>query len=363
MGRKREVTDNQTGTETLAFLQSQQLAYQYVSGLRPKILFKGDGKADFEHFFMQFEAAINTPGMTAKLSLLELKFWWGGIPAMKIERFLLRQDAEEALKEAIGVLKKEYGKRRTSPDEMLETLLKGEKILSKEIEAADEFVTKLENTYYLALDTKRGEEFNRKALYEEILKKKLPHYRYKWVVKWSRNEETGSEPLFFIDFLDYLKLAVRVEKNMNRGAAWSNVNSQRENETTSWKDGWFGQQGRTWNADANSGVNKSADANSGAMVTRIPSADMEMTEMTEINSGNVEPCNELFCQLCEETHGLMDCPTFATFNPDERSEVCFRNKLCFKCLRAGHLASKCMARIRCTVCRGNHHELLHVERN
>ena len=52
---------------------------------------------------------------------------------------------------------------------------------------------------------------------------------------------------------------------------------------------------------------------------------------------NVELCIELFCQLCEEAHGLMDCPTFTAFNPDKRTEVCFKNKMCFKCLRVGEL--------------------------
>ena len=108
--------------------------------------------------------------------------------------------------------------------------------------------------------------------------------------------------------------------------------------------------------DANPGMNKNADANSGER-TR---AETEITEMKSIND---EICNELICELCEEAHGLMDCPTFAALSPEERTEGCFRNKICFKCLSAGHLASKCMAKIRCTVCKGNHHGLLHVERN
>ena len=89
---------------------------------------------------------------------------------------------------------------------------------------------------------------------------------------------------------------VRVAKNMNRGAAkglaaqaggrgpapaWSNVNSQHGNGTTSGNnnDGWFGQQGRTWNVDANLGI-KNADAPSGIKNVDAPSGiDMENTEI------------------------------------------------------------------------------------
>ena len=186
----------------------------------------------------------------------------------------------------------------------------------------------------------------------------------------------GSDPLFFIDFLDYLKSSVRVSRSMNDSAseksstptwnnggqrrdnssAWGNANGQRRGATNQWNSGGRFAARRPWIADVHSGGNKFADANSGSRTRTVPQAE---PKNTEIRNENIELCSELFCNLCEKAHGLMDCETFAGLNPDGRTDVCFRNKICFKCLRPGHLASRCVARIRCTECGGPHHFLLH----
>ena len=50
-GVKDKINDERTGMEKLAFLQSQNLAYQYVTNLRPEVPFRGEGEMDFEQFY------------------------------------------------------------------------------------------------------------------------------------------------------------------------------------------------------------------------------------------------------------------------------------------------------------------------
>ena len=86
-----------------------------------------------------------------------MKFWFINIPGIIVSKYLLRKDYDVALEEAIEELKVEFGKRRTSPDEMLEELLEGEKIAAKDVDATDEFVAKLGAIYHLAKNTGREE--------------------------------------------------------------------------------------------------------------------------------------------------------------------------------------------------------------
>ena len=112
--------------------------------LRPKRPFDGkSGKLDFEQYLRKFESALKTPGLSSTLRLSEFEHWWVGVSGVKIARFLLREDKEDAIKEALSLLKKEYGKRRTTADEMLEDLMVGDKVPQKDLGAVDEFVSNL----------------------------------------------------------------------------------------------------------------------------------------------------------------------------------------------------------------------------
>ena len=193
--------ENLDAAALLLSLQSKQLAFQYLVGKRPRVFFKKDGKIDFEHYMLEFESAIAIPGLSPELKLAELKFWWINTPGLTVAKYTLRQDYEAALKEAIAELKEKYGRRRTSPEEMLEDLLVGGTIGPKEFDAVDEFIGKLEVTYQLAVHTGRSKDFDQRRLFETILKVKLPHLKFKWLQKWSRNEEEKGVPHWKIDLL------------------------------------------------------------------------------------------------------------------------------------------------------------------
>ena len=144
----------------LVGLQTQQLAYQMVTQCRPKVKFSGEGKQDFEQALKELEAALQTPGMTEMMKLNELPHWFSGPAGLVVTRFSLRKDAKTALEEAIEQLTLVFGRRWTTADEMLETLLVGDKVSVKDTASQLSFVLKLENAYALALETNRAPEFD-----------------------------------------------------------------------------------------------------------------------------------------------------------------------------------------------------------
>jgi hypothetical protein len=351
-----------------------------VVSLRPGKPFDGISKElDFELYLKEFEKVLSTPGLSDDLRLAEFKFWFAKLAALKIRHFLLRDDAALAIKEAVSFLKEEYGRRRTSASEMLETLMAGEKIPQKDTLAVDEFVTSLGAVYYVAVDTDRAEEFDKKSLFDSVIENKLPHFRHEWAKKWAKNEVNKGPKICFPDFLSHLSMAVKIAKtvdasktsskdakpevapktSVSKSSTWASQRSKNTSrEFPSMLRPTYGQ------GDALSTRKKTGDAlstnkfrgdvlSTSKNIIPTPLSGASLSE-TELESGS-----DAYCVLCDKSHRISECATFVAFSPDERATVCRNNNLCFRCLRSGHVARACTSRYRCLVCGKPHHAALH----
>ena len=63
------------------------------------------------------------------------------------------------------------------------------------------------------------------------------------------------------------------------------------------------------------------------------------------------------CAFCNGTHRSVDCRKVLTLKL--RSDVASEKRLCFNCLKAGHIVRECLSRFRCTLCHNKHHTALH----
>ena len=66
--------------------------------------------------------------------------------------------------------------------------------------------------------------------------------------------------------------------------------------------------------------------------------------------------NNIVCQLCKLEHRAVDCTKHKTFN--SRRDRVRSLKLCFNCLRKGHVTKDCLSNSRCRNCRPMHHTAL-----
>uniref|UniRef100_A0A914M4G7 CCHC-type domain-containing protein n=1 Tax=Meloidogyne incognita TaxID=6306 RepID=A0A914M4G7_MELIC len=64
------------------------------------------------------------------------------------------------------------------------------------------------------------------------------------------------------------------------------------------------------------------------------------------------------CELCEQLHPPIHCTKYRTAN--ERRDRAMKKELCFRCLKRGHYANKCMKpKVLCPICnRSNHNQAL-----
>ena len=62
------------------------------------------------------------------------------------------------------------------------------------------------------------------------------------------------------------------------------------------------------------------------------------------------------CAFCLRGHRHEDC--CRVDNKDKRKELLRSYSRCFNCFKKGHLASNCNIKVKCSVCKGEHHTSL-----
>ncbi|XP_055590366.1 uncharacterized protein LOC129742489 [Uranotaenia lowii] len=69
---------------------------------------------------------------------------------------------------------------------------------------------------------------------------------------------------------------------------------------------------------------------------------------------------EYQCNFCDGSHANHLCPEFLKLDPNARSEKAKQVRLCFNCLRKGHVLARCSSTKSCNVCKRRHHTTLHA---
>ena len=136
----------------------------------------------------------------------ELKEWFEGLARVHISRYLRRDDHEKALEEAIEKLKSEHGSKASTAEEMLEELLKGKPIESKDAVGMNKAISKLEEAFFLAVETDRDGDFNRKSLFQLILSELFPQLKTRWASEVAKALTRGKTMNKFEDFLSFLTM-------------------------------------------------------------------------------------------------------------------------------------------------------------
>ena len=333
-------------TATAAVLRQQLLQSQNATGLsflegikilerrRPSEKFTGeDSKIDFEDHLAQFKKAIAIPGLPASFKLAELKEWFGGVAKIQIARYLKREDDENALEEAIEKLRSEHGCKATNAEEMIEDILSGKPLEARDAVAINTAVSKLEEAYFLAVETGRDADFNRNSLFKNILSSLFPYLTIKWAAEVAKAQNKGKRLDTFEDFLCFLQVQKRVATVMRK------LTSDPEKSEKSTKTNKKSVQKEDKDEDGFKKVENKKQ--------KSKSTDRPKPEPRE-------------CSLCEnEKHWLHDCKKFADMDIEARWEYVFERSICPKCMRWTHKVEDCTYVARCGSCGGGHNTRLH----
>ncbi|XP_050544224.1 uncharacterized protein LOC126907164 [Daktulosphaira vitifoliae] len=86
--------------------------------------------------------------------------------------------------------------------------------------------------------------------------------------------------------------------------------------------------------------------------------------LTTVASNNLEPTvqNKIQCSYCQKgSHPFYRCYTFQKISVQKRRDHVSTHKLCFSCLKPGHVASSCALNSVCKKCEKKHLTILHMD--
>ncbi|KAK3710874.1 hypothetical protein QZH41_004275 [Actinostola sp. cb2023] len=91
----------------------------------------------------------------------------------------------------------------------------------------------------------------------------------------------------------------------------------------------------------------------------------EITSARRVMKTNTEEDNKPHCKFHDcDGHELTECKAFATKSIQEKTDWILKEKLCFRCFEAGHIAKECESEITCSKCNSDRHPtLLHKEKD
>ena len=322
---------------------------------RPPIKFEGDSKVvDFEDHFITFKRSVDLPGLPATWKLAEIPHWFGGVARVHINRFLRREDADKAFEEAMDRLKREFGRKAATADEMLTDVLKGNKIDIKDASGANLFISRVEEIYHLALETHREEDFNRRSIYKRILLAKLPHLKAKWGAFVGKNDE---KTMTFVEFLEFLTISRRIATECD------DLDDEPVETTKTFATVVKDVAKENVGSDGFEVVRRKGGSRFPRSFDSTKVADAAYPTSSEKPEDGERRPRTLECFCCKQEHYLQFCPKFINCTQTERLSLVKEKGLCHRCLGKGHRIKDCTSRMKCHCGSANHHPTTHEGRD
>ena len=211
--------------------------------------------------------------------------------------------------------------RQESALEMLDEVIQGKPIYSKDHNGLLDFYAKLMSDHSLACETRRGDEFENKLVVKMIMERELPHLKDKWAQKAVKHRKKHGSDMKFAEFLEYIDDGQLMLSRYNSSA---NQNKPSTNAKVS--------------------------ATSANMATK--KEDMT-TPTVKTAPGH--------CPRCDATHKLEECAIYRELSTADRRKFNKNQNLCFRCLEPGYPMKLCKSTISCNKCDIPHHPLTYPD--
>ncbi|XP_039907300.1 uncharacterized protein LOC120746094 [Simochromis diagramma] len=290
--------------------------------------FSGD-PLQFTDWKMSFINLIDRKPLPASEKMFYLKNYLAGEARKAVEGFFY-QDSENAYKGAWKVLEDRYGNPFIIQKAFRDKLTRWPKISANDPLALREFGDFLKGCSE-AIPHVKGLAILNDCEENHKLLKKLPE----WIVrKWSQIvvdelDESGTYPNLAC-FTDFLSREARIACNPIASPLLMNFKPV---------DDRIPKRAKVFNTN---------------MQPKSSAQEKQDTNISKPKSP---------CPVCKsETHGISKCPIFTAKSVEDKRAFIHENRLCFGCLRKGHITKDCKRRHTCNICERRHPTCLHENR-
>ena len=330
-----DVLQGESGTSSSCNNASIDALQTVIASLKssvdcPKLeLLKFNGNPMAYHRFMMTFAATIESAVPDNRRLLYLLQYCEGKAKELIEHCALLEPGE-GYEKAKEILYENYGRRSVIARAYIKKLVKGPVIRSDDSNALIKLAQELEECNTTLRFMKYYSDVNNFDNIAKIVGRLSFSMQSRWLRFAASLEKQDREPSFE-DLVGFVKNESEIAKSSYSGVLFKTgkkpgikISTHATNVTEA-----KGKLDSRWNN---------------------PRSSMPTRKQTEVK-----------CGLCSSNHFLWSCPKFRTMNQESKYKYIRDQRLCFNCLKGGHVQRDCQSQRKCTVsgCGRKHHFLLH----
>ncbi|XP_077976283.1 uncharacterized protein LOC120332657 [Styela clava] len=301
---------------------------KHLNRPKPEVLYFSGDSMNYHMFRRNFAAQIdeNVDSYAARLSYL-LQHCTG--EARKLIQSCAKLDPEEGYQKAIKLLEKNYGRTHEVVHSCVKKVVDGPQIKFNDHEKLKEFVRTLEDCKLTLKGINKENEMDNLQILARASNRLFPSMRMAWKRRVGKIIARDEEPSFqdFIEFVTEEETAVH--------SSFSQMMD-----------------------DYVSVVEKPMKT------SRIRTMAHNVTETVSEKKMQLSSSGEhtrTKCMYCSMPHDLSKCEKFKKKPIVERIKFMRARRLCYICLKYGHVASMCRSKLSCGVdgCTAKHNRLIH----
>ena len=299
-----------------------------------KLPFFDGNPLEYRSFIRAFESRIaeRTNDCSERLNFLD-QFTRGRLN--DIVRSYMNIDPVKGYEEARRAMERRYGNEHKIATAYMDKILQWPCIKSGEANAFDDFAVLLRSCLNATEDISTLSEINHPKNLQHIVSKFPFLLQERWRCTVYHLNEEGKQPN-----LSYLVKFVEQEVDMMT-------------------DPLFGTEEMTVFAKSKRIAQTNEQTKSKNRTSFSTKADDERPQ----NSDAVQEFQvNVYCLYCKGAHSIEACESLLEMRIDRRLQVVRDHRLCFGCLKTGHVSKQCRSRLQCQKCEKYHPTLLHAKK-